>query len=122
MTKFIPTEIKLRKESRCLDITFSDNYISSLPWEYLRIFSPSAEVRGHNPAQAILQLDKQDIKMVRIMPVGQYALRLEFDDGHNTGLYSWDYLYELGKNQVENWQNYLKKLAAAGHTYTPPKS
>ena len=112
---FVPSEIKLRQESRLLDVTFSDGNTFSLSWEYLRVFSPSAEVRGHSPTQAVLQLDKQDIRIVRIEPVGQYALRLEFDDGHNTGLYSWSYLHELGVKYTENWQDYLAKLQAAGH-------
>ena len=117
MTTPIPTEIKFRKESRCLDVTFSDEFQCSLPWEYLRVFSPSAEVRGHSPSQAVLQLDKQDVKIVRIEPVGQYALKLEFDDGHNSGLFSWSYLYDLGRQQAKNWANYLAKLEQAGHTY-----
>ncbi len=114
----VPTEIKMRQESRLLDVTFADGNTFSLSWEYLRVFSPSAEVRGHSPTQAILQLDKQDIRIVRIEPVGQYALRLEFDDGHNTGLYSWSYLHELGVKYAENWQDHLAKLQAAGHTYS----
>ena len=99
----IPTEIKLRQESHLLDVSFADGSTFSLTWEYLRVFSPSAEVRGHSPTQAVLQLDKQDARIVRIEPVGQYALRLEFDDGHNTGLYSWSYLHELGVKYQENW-------------------
>ena len=114
----VPTEIKFRKESRCLDVTFSDDYQCSLSWEYLRVFSPSAEVRGHSPSQAVLQLDKQDAKIVRIEPVGQYALKLMFEDGHDSGLYSWTYLYELGKNKEKNWAEYLHKLEAAGHAYS----
>ena len=113
----IPTEIKLRQESHLLDVSFADGNTFSLTWEYLRVFSPSAEVRGHSPTQAVLQLDKQDARIVRIEPVGQYALRLEFEDGHNTGLYSWSYLYELGVKYSENWQGYLSKLKAAGHTH-----
>ncbi len=118
MTQLIPTEIKMRQQSRLLDVTFQDGTTFSLTWEYLRVFSPSAEVRGHSPTQAVLQLDKQDIRIVRIEPVGQYALRLEFDDGHNTGLYSWSYLHELGVKYAENWQDYLAKLQAAGHNYS----
>ena len=113
----IPTEIKLRQESHLLDVCFADGNTFSLSWEYFRVFSPSAEVRGHSPTQAVLQLDKQDTRIVRIEPVGQYALRPEFDDGHNTGLYSWSYLYELGVKYQENWQDYLAKLKAAGHSH-----
>ena len=118
----IPTEIKLRQESHLLDVSFADGNTFSLTWEYLRVFSPSAEVRGHSPTQAVLQLDKQDARIVRIEPVGQYALRLEFDDGHNTGLYSWSYLHELGVKYQENWQDYLTKLQAAGHSHPDMKS
>ena len=118
----IPTEIKLRQDSRLLDVSFADGNTYSLSWEYLRVFSPSAEVRGHSPTQAVLQLDKQDIRIVRIEPVGQYALRLEFDDGHNTGLYSWSYLYELGVKYTANWNNYLAKLKAAGHLHPDLKA
>ncbi|MBT8143043.1 MAG: DUF971 domain-containing protein [Gammaproteobacteria bacterium] len=117
MTQPIPTEIKMRQESRLLEVRFDDGQTFSLSWEYLRVFSPSAEVRGHSPTQAVLQVDKGDIRIVRIEPVGQYALRLEFDDGHNTGLYSWSYLYELGVKYPQNWQEYLDKLKAAGHSH-----
>jgi len=112
-----PIEIKLRQESRLLEVGFADGQVFSLPWEYLRVFSPSAEVRGHSPSQAVLQLEKHAVRIVRIEPVGQYALRLEFDDGHNTGLYSWSYLHELGVKYNENWQGYLDKLQANGHSH-----
>lgn len=113
----IPTEIKLRQESHLLDVSFADGKTYSLSWEYLRVFSPSAEVRGHSPTQAVLQVDKQDARIVRIEPVGQYALRLEFEDGHNTGLYSWSYLKELGEQHETNWRDYLAKLKEAGYTH-----
>jgi DUF971 family protein len=114
----VPIEIKLRQESRLLDVSFDDGNTYSLSWEYLRVFSPSAEVRGHSPSQAVLQTDKHDTRIVRIEPVGQYALRLEFDDGHNTGLYSWTYLKELGENFESNWREYLLRLKEAGYTHT----
>lgn len=112
MSSPTPTEIKFRKASHRLDLTFSDGFECSLPWEYLRVFSPSAEVRGHSPSQAVLQLDKEEVKIVRIEPVGQYALKLFFDDGHDSGLFSWSYLYELGQKQEMNWAAYQAKVKA----------
>jgi DUF971 family protein len=111
-----PTDIKLHQVSRRLEISFDNAAHFSLPCEFLRVFSPSAEVRGHGPGQDVLQLGKEDVNIVGITPVGQYAVKLTFSDGHDTGLYSWDYLYELGSQQVEMWQKYLDRLAAAGHT------
>lgn len=110
----IPTEIALRKKTRVLAVRFDEDTLFELPLEYLRVFSPSAEVRGHGPGQETLQVGKQDITVRRIEPVGSYAIRLEFDDGHNTGIYSWDVLYDLGVNQQRNWQDYLQRLADAG--------
>jgi DUF971 family protein len=109
-----PTDIKLHQISRRLEITFDNATQFSLPCEFLRVYSPSAEVRGHGPGQEVLQTGKEDVSIVAIEPVGQYAIKLIFSDGHDTGLYSWDYLYELGLNQTELWQNYLARLAAAG--------
>ena len=87
-----------------------------MPCEFLRVYSPSAEVRGHGQGQEVLQVGKEDVNIVGIEQVGQYALKLTFSDGHDTGLYSWDYLYDLGMRQDELWQTYLDRLAAAGHT------
>lgn len=109
-----PTDIKLHQMSRRLEITFDNNAHFTLPCEFLRVYSPSAEVRGHGPGQEVLQLDKEDVNIVGITPVGQYAVKLTFSDGHDTGLYSWDYLYELGTQQAKMWQTYLDRLAAAG--------
>jgi DUF971 family protein len=110
-----PTEIRLRKQSRRLEVSFEDGAAFSLPAEYLRVYSPSAEVRGHGPGSEVLQVGKESVGIVTVEPVGQYAVRLVFDDGHDTGLYSWDYLYELGAYQPARWQRYLERLAAAGH-------
>ena len=118
MSAHRPTEIRLRRQSRRLELTYDDGASFSLPAEYLRVHSPSAEVRGHGPGQEVLQVGKENIGMRTIEPIGQYAIKIVFDDGHDTGLYSWDYLYELGAHQEERWQRYLDRLAAAGHPRT----
>ena len=110
-----PTEIKLHQKSRVLEVSFDDNAHFHLPCEYLRVYSPSAEVRGHGPGQEVLQLGKEAVNITAIEPVGSYAVALHFDDGHNTGIYSWDYLHDLGANQEANWKRYLERLEAAGH-------
>ena len=115
MSAHRPTEIRLRRQSRRLELTFDDGAAFSLPAEYLRVYSPSAEVRGHGPGQEVLQVGKESVGIADVEPVGQYAVRLVFDDGHDTGLYSWDYLYELGASQKSRWQRYLERLAQAGH-------
>ena len=112
-----PTEIKLHKRSRVLEVSFEDGAHFELPCEYLRVFSPSAEVKGHGPGQEVLQLGKEDVNIASIEPVGQYAVRLCFDDGHDTGLYSWKLLYELGENKDRKWQEYLARLESAGHPH-----
>jgi DUF971 family protein len=106
-----PTDIKLRTGSRLLEVQFDDGSHFELPFEYLRVFSPSAEVRGHGGGEGTLQLGKQAVGISSIEPVGNYALRLFFDDGHNTGLYSWSVLYQLGKGREENWARYLQRCA-----------
>jgi DUF971 family protein len=110
----IPTEIKLHRKSRLLELQFEDGQRFELPCEYLRVYSPSAEVRGHGPGQEVLQLDKENVNIDDIQQVGNYAVKLIFDDGHSTGLYTWDYLYELGANQARLWQQYLDALKARG--------
>ncbi|MFV1993728.1 MAG: gamma-butyrobetaine hydroxylase-like domain-containing protein, partial [Acidiferrobacterales bacterium] len=100
-----PTDIKLHKKSRILEISFEDGSAFQLPCEYLRVHSPSAEVQGHGPGQEVLQLGKENVNIVNIEPVGHYAVVLEFDDEHNTGIYSWEKLYELGINQEKYWQS-----------------
>ena len=114
-----PTEIKLHQKSRLLEIAFDDGSRFSLPCEYLRVFSPSAEVRGHGPGQEVLQVGKRDVEIKEIEPVGNYAVKLVFSDGHDTGLYSWDYLHELGEKQESSWKSYLARLEAAGASRDP---
>ncbi len=109
-----PTEIKLHQKSRVLEIAFDDGKTFRLPYEYLRVYSPSAEVRGHGPGQEVLQTGKQAVEISTMEPVGSYAVQPQFSDGHGTGIYSWDYLYELGENQEKMWSAYLGKLKAAG--------
>lgn len=115
----IPTEIKLHKQSKIMEIAFNDGRRFNLPFEYLRVYSPSAEVRGHGPGQGVLQVGKKYVDITHIEPVGHYAVCLFFDDGHKTGIYSWDYLYDLGVNQERYWQDYLKRLEAAGASREP---
>jgi DUF971 family protein len=97
-----------------MEIAFSDGRSFRLPYELLRVYSPSAEVRGHGPGQEVLQTGKRNVEIRTLEPVGSYAVQPQFSDGHNTGIYSWDYLYELGQNQDELWSQYLEKLKAAG--------
>ena len=110
----IPTEIKLHQASRAMEIAFADGTSARLSYEFLRVYSPSAEVRGHGPGQETLQAGKRDVTIVDVEAVGHYAIRPKFSDGHDTGIYSWEYLYELGENQERLWTEYLAKLAAAG--------
>jgi len=109
-----PTEIKLHQKSRELEITFDDGKQYRFSCELLRVFSPSAEVRGHGPGQEVLQVGKKNIDISAIEPVGSYAVKLVFSDGHNTGLYSWDYLYDLGVKHDSYWQTYLARMQQAG--------
>lgn len=110
-----PTDIKLHQKSRVVEITFDDDCHFELPCEYLRVFSPSAEVRGHGPGQEVLQIGKETVNIDAIEPVGTYAVVFRFDDGHDTGIYSWDTLYDLGKNKSRYWKEYIQRLADAGH-------
>ena len=110
----VPTGITLHQRSRVMEITFEDGKAFRLPYEFLRVHSPSAEVRGHGPGQEVLQTGKQDVEIRTVDPVGSYALQPTFSDGHATGIYSWEYLYHLGENQERLWKEYLAKLAAAG--------
>ena len=109
-----PTEIKLLKKSRVLEIAFADGKSFQLPHEFLRVHSPSAEVRGHGPGQEVLQVGKKNVEITEIEPAGSYAIQLVFSDGHDTGIYSWDLLYDFGLQQEEMWQRYLERLAEAG--------
>src|SRR5436190_1933793 len=109
-----PTEIKLHQKSRVLEISFADGNTFRLPCEFLRVHSPSAEVRGHGPGQEVLQVGKREVAINRVEPVGTYAVQLVFSDGHDTGIYSWDLLYDYGLNQADMWAHYLERLTAAG--------
>jgi DUF971 family protein len=109
-----PTEIKLHQVSQILEITYSDGKCFRLPAEFLRVYSPSAEVRGHGPGQEVLQAGKKDVRIVAVEPVGHYAIQLRFSDGHETGIYSWDLLYDYGERQEKMWNQYLSRLREAG--------
>ena len=111
-----PTQINLHKISRVLELTFEDGSHFELPAEYLRVYSPSAEVQGHGPGQEVLQIGKEDVGIDNIEPIGHYAIKLIYDDNHDSGIYSWSYLHELGITYAERWQDYLDRLAAAGHS------
>ncbi len=115
-----PTEIRLHQASRVLEIAYADGRKFKLPCEFLRVYSPSAEVRGHGPGQEVLQTGKKEIAITKIEPVGNYAVQLTFSDGHDTGIYSWDLLYEYGARQDEMWQQYLKRMEEAGASREPP--
>ena len=116
-----PTEIKLQQKSRVLEIAFADGARFRLPCEFLRVYSPSAEVRGHGPGQEVLQTGKKEVEIARVEPVGQYAVQLHFSDGHDTGIYSWDLLYDYGTRQDDMWRHYLKRMQEAGASREPPK-
>src|SRR6187401_3700998 len=105
-----PSEIKLRTRSRVLEVAFDDGERYLLPFEYLRVYSPSAEVRGHGPGQEVLVTGKQNVGIRAVEPIGQYAVKLVFDDGHDTGLYSWNYLYELGSDREHKWAYYQQRV------------
>ena len=109
-----PIEIKLHQASRVLEIAFADGHTFRLPYELLRVYSPSAEVRGHGPGQETLQAGKRDVTITHVEPIGHYALRPTFSDGHESGIYSWDYLYDLGLRQDELWRRYVERLDEAG--------
>ena len=113
MSDPVPTEIKLRSRSRVLSVAFDDGAIFELPFEYLRVHSPSAEVKGHGPGQEVLVLGKENVGIRAVDPIGQYAVKLVFDDGHDTGLYSWNYLYELGRDREQKWARYLERKREA---------
>jgi DUF971 family protein len=114
-----PSEIKLHQKSRVLEISFADGKTFQLPCEFLRVYSPSAEVRGHGPGQEVLQVGKKNVEITRIEPVGTYAVQLYFSDGHDTGIYSWDLFYDYGLHYEEMWNHHLKRLAEAGASREP---
>jgi DUF971 family protein len=110
----IPTEIKLHQASRVLELTYGDGRSFQLPYEFLRVYSPSAEVRGHGPGQETLQPGKREVTIDEVEAIGHYAIRPRFSDGHESGIYSWDYLYDLGMRQDQLWRQYLARLEGAG--------
>ena len=114
-----PSELKLRRRSRVIEVRYPDGRVDQLSFEYLRTHSPSAEVQGHGPGQDVLQIAKENVQVIGIEPVGQYAVRLTFDDGHDTGLYTWKYLRELAEHYPENWARYLKRLDQIGYQRKP---
>ncbi len=114
-----PRHIRLRRQSRLLELEYDELGTFGLSWEFLRVHSPSAEVRGHHPSQAQLQTGKKNVAVTELRPVGHYALQLVFDDGHDTGLYAWDYLYTLCTEQERLWSDYLAQLSAAGASRDP---
>ena len=111
----IPIDIRLHQASKLLEVKFDNNTECMLSCEFLRVHSPSAEVRGHGAGQETLQIGKENVNIIAIEPIGNYAVKLVFSDGHDTGLYSWDYLYYLGQNYEAMWQDYISKLQIAGH-------
>ncbi len=114
-SKVRPTDIKLHQKSRVLEVAFNDDTSFKLSCEYLRVYSPSADVQGHSPGQEVLQIGKEKVNIINIEPVGTYAVCLHFDDGHNTGLYSWEWLHRLGVNKEKLWRQYLDRLQQAGY-------
>ena len=119
-TTYVPTNIVVHQQSKVLELTYENGNAYRLPFEFLRVLSPSAEVRGHGPGQETLQTGKRNVSILSIDPVGHYAIKPTFTDGHDAGLFSWDYLHELCLNQEELWQEYLDKLAKAGVTRDTP--
>lgn len=118
-TTATPTRIVVHQQSRVLEIEFDDGKVFRLPFEFLRVYSPSAEVRGHGPGQEVLQTGKRDVGIEGVEPVGRYAIQFRFSDGHSTGLYAWDYLHWLGTNESKLWREYLDRLAKAGASRDP---
>jgi DUF971 family protein len=114
-----PTEIRLRRAEKCLEVDFDDGTRCTLPAEYLRVESPSAEVQGHGPGERRIIAGRRHVGILSIEPVGNYAIRIVFDDLHDTGIYSWDYLRTLGREQASRWQAYLKALAGRGLSRDP---
>lgn len=115
----IPTEINVHKQSATLELIYKDGTLHTLTAEYLRVYSPSAEVQGHGPGQSVLQHGKRDVQFLDLEPQGNYAIKIVFSDGHDSGIFSWEYLHQLGAHQVENWADYLKQLEAAGKSRAP---
>jgi len=121
MTDPVATEIKVRSKSRLLGVCFADGSRFELPFEYLRVHSPSAEVKGHGPGQEVLVLGKENVGIRAVEPIGQYAVKIVFDDGHDTGLFTWRYLHELGRDHAVNWARYQERRTKAGSQPSPRK-
>ena len=115
----IPTEVNVHKQSATLELKYQDGTLHILTAEYLRVYSPSAEVQGHGPGQSVLQHGKRDVQFLDLEPQGNYAIKIVFSDGHDSGIFSWEYLYQLGAHQVENWADYLQQLEAVGKSRAP---
>ena len=115
----IPTEVNVHKQSATLELKYQDGTLHTLTAEYLRVYSPSAEVQGHGPGQSVLQHGKRDVQFLDIEPQGNYAVKIVFSDGHDSGIFSWEYLYQLGAHQAENLADYLEQLEAAGKSRAP---
>ena len=115
-----PSEIRVKRRSRVVEVAWADGTRYALPFEYLRVYSPSAEVRGHGGGEGKLELAKESVQVTQVEPIGVYAVRLHFDDGHNTGLYSWDYLRELGAEYDRKWARYLERCEKLGYERKPP--
>jgi DUF971 family protein len=116
-----PTEIRLRRAEQVLEVAFDDGRVFTLPAEYLRVESPSAEVQGHGPGQKVIVAGRRHVGILRVEPVGHYAVRIAFDDLHDSGIFSWDYLHRLGAEQAERWAEYERALAAKGLSRDPPR-
>jgi DUF971 family protein len=119
MSVLAPTEIRVHSRARFLDLAYADGRRYSLPAQYLRVHSPSAEVQGHGPGQEVLVRGKQDVGISAVEPIGHYAVRVVFDDGHDSGLYTWKYLQELAESHTARWSRYLERLAQAGDSPSP---
>ncbi|HEY7929283.1 MAG TPA: DUF971 domain-containing protein [Steroidobacteraceae bacterium] len=115
MSEILVEQITLRRQSRVLELRFDDATTHVLPFEYLRVHSPSAEVQGHGPGEGVLVMGKADVQILRVEPVGQYAVRLVFDDGHDSGLYTWKYLHQLATQREQRWRAYQRRVAQAAH-------
>jgi len=118
----VPTDIVVHRQSRALEVAFSDGQRFRIPFELMRVYSPSAEVQGHGPGQEVLQTGKRDVDLLALEPVGNYAVQPRFSDGHDSGIFSWDYLYFLGSQQDELWQKYEARLQQAGIDRDTPMS
>ena len=115
-----PTELTVHSKSRLLEVAFSDGAKFQIPFELMRVYSPSAEVQGHGPGQEVLQTGKREVEVVELAPIGNYAVKPVFSDGHESGIFSWDYLYHLGVHQDQLWSDYNRRLEAAGMSRDTP--